>query len=260
MPGTLELLLRGGAKVDELNNRGHTTLSIAALVHDDPDFLAPLYVFGTDVHSSNNSGQTSLHRAALRDNVLTTRWLIDRGVDVNQPDNNGYTALHQCIRSGSHKTLAVLLSAGCHTDMQANDGRTILHDAAAHGDLKMLSTLYESSIDLVDKDVKDSKEMRAEEIFNTLRHQHLDENDDERVKSMRVFQALMQKVELDKKRPGTVAVDFPTTSTELALEIDQFFDSAERMESSQGTVSLEASVESLIFADDALAEDASTVF
>ncbi|KAA6409296.1 MAG: hypothetical protein FRX48_06849 [Lasallia pustulata] len=257
VPGTLEPLLRESAKVDELNNRGHTALSIAALVHDDPDFLNPLYRFGADVHSSNHSGQTSLHRTALRDNVSTARWLIDRGVDVNQPDKMGYTALHQCIRSGSHKTLALLLNAGCHTDMQASDARTILHDAAAHGDLKMLSILCEASLDSIDIEVKDSEGMRAEEIFEMLRHQHQEESDNERLESMRTFDSLLQKLKRYQQRPGNAAFDFATASPELALEVDEFLDAAERMESSQGTGSLETSIGSLILADNGLAEGAS---
>ena len=89
VPQGLESLLRGGAKADELNYRAHTTPSVAALVHDEPNFLDPLYSFGIDVHSLNHSGQTLLHCAALCDNYLTARWLIGRGVDVNQPDKDG---------------------------------------------------------------------------------------------------------------------------------------------------------------------------
>ncbi|KAK5017065.1 hypothetical protein LTR16_001705 [Cryomyces antarcticus] len=245
IPATFEPLLKGGAKVDEPNNRGDTTLSIVALVHDDPDFLDRLHKYGADMHCTNQRGETALHRAALRDNVRTARWLRDRGVHMNQSDNMGYTALHQCVRNGSHSTLAVLLDAECRTDLCSNDGRTILHDAAAHGDLETLQMLCNASLDSINIDTTNAKGMSAESVFNVIRHEHVAEDDSERLQSMRVFESLLNRLRHREKRSGIAECDFAADSPTLAYEVEKFFDTAEKIESSltSSLVSLSSSEE-----------------
>ncbi|KAH7319189.1 ankyrin repeat-containing domain protein [Rhexocercosporidium sp. MPI-PUGE-AT-0058] len=239
-PEVLERLVKAGADIEEPNNRGDTSLSIVCLVHDDENFLNTLYRLGANINTTNARGETCLHRAALRDNIRTARWLIDRGIGINLADKLGCTAFQQCIRNNCERTLSILLEAGCYTDTRANNGRTILHDAAAYSNIDILTTLCEASLDYVNPTLLDSQDMNAEDVFNHVRHQFLEEDAAQRLESMRMFQKLLKAVEGAEPR---LREPVSPIASEKGSDLDEFFDANELMESGQS--SLISSVASL---------------
>lgn len=54
-----------------------------------------------NINSLNEEGQTLLHEAAAKNNVVISKALLEAGIDSSIQDNDGQTALHYCALNRS---------------------------------------------------------------------------------------------------------------------------------------------------------------
>ena len=98
------------------------------------DVLDVLLKAGVDPNTSDVSGQSALHRAALKGGDAFVARLLQAGVDPNQPRSDGEAPLHVAASEGHYHSDVVeaLLAAGADPNKAAvKDGATPLHRAAA---------------------------------------------------------------------------------------------------------------------------------
>ncbi|PIK47733.1 putative ankyrin repeat domain-containing protein 12 [Apostichopus japonicus] len=85
------------------------------------------------VNNQNNRGETSLHLAAIKGDIQVAESLINQGADVNAQDYAGWTALHEACNHGHSELTDLLLTAGAFVNALGSDDYTPLHDAAVNG-------------------------------------------------------------------------------------------------------------------------------
>ena len=125
----LAMLLRRGADVHALDNRGYSALSLAA--EDSPSKRAAekLLAAGADVEQKTKDGCTPLILAAGKDYMPTVELLIEADEDVNATSDSGCTPLLCAARHCNAGVVGVLLElTGKSVDVNAADhkGRTAL--------------------------------------------------------------------------------------------------------------------------------------
>lgn len=81
----------------------------------------------------NIKGETPLHLAAIKGDVVTIRRLLHQGANPNEKDNAGWTPLHEACHHGHDAIVEILLNNGAFIDIPACDNETPLHDAVSMG-------------------------------------------------------------------------------------------------------------------------------
>ena len=98
---TLEYLLQQGARVHDVDDRGHSALYWACF-NNNPNCITTLLKHGADVNGSDNNGNTHLHHGAHYANLEVIKALVaSPQCDVNVKNNKGQTAL-DVARSKPH--------------------------------------------------------------------------------------------------------------------------------------------------------------
>lgn len=138
----VELLLDNRARVDVQDTEGNTPLcmaSVADIRHNSaeemthvmpvvcPETDAPLSMVaellldrGANIHASNVSGLTILHRAALHGAFNAVRELSYRGADVRAFTNAGHDPLYYALLANHVDTTLVLLELRASIETRAN--------------------------------------------------------------------------------------------------------------------------------------------
>ncbi|XP_071814449.1 uncharacterized protein [Apostichopus japonicus] len=93
------------------------------------------------VNNQNNRGETSLHLAAIKGDIQVAESLISQGADVNAQDYAGWTALHEACNHGHSELTDLLLTAGAFVNALGSDDYTPLHDAAVNGHREVVQIL-----------------------------------------------------------------------------------------------------------------------
>jgi ankyrin repeat protein len=234
---TFRPLLMAGADVDALNARGHTALSMAAHVRDDPRYFDDLLEYNTNIHIADANGLTLLHRTCVRNRVESARRFIALGVDVDALDNKQLSPVHTCVLNNSHDVLKLLLDSSVRVDRSAANGRTLLHDAAAVGNLRTIELLSDAylCLDELSPDAVDEEGRTAQEVFNCVRHTGVSESDEERTKAAFAFRVLLDRLRELRERER---IDQLSKALSEKLEVqsiisdEDFFEAMELMESS----------------------------
>ncbi len=78
------------------------------------------------VTSSNISGETPLHFAAMTGNALVADFLLANGADVNAKDNFGWTPLLEAANQGQKDMVLLLIARGADVNAADNNGETAL--------------------------------------------------------------------------------------------------------------------------------------
>ena len=121
--GRLEIvrtLLGLGADVRAVNTKGNSALHyLPCLKGDSLNIVADLIRGGADINQRDNKGYTPLMCAASRGHLETVRTLLELGADIHAVDIAGNSALQAACSQGDFpKVVAKLVSSGADIDQQ----------------------------------------------------------------------------------------------------------------------------------------------
>jgi ankyrin repeat protein len=142
----LKRLKDAGAKIDEpmtLIGTSRTTPLLGAYKFGDTEVARALFELGTPLEFADGNGITMLGRAALNNEVVMAKALIDRGANVNVVDKQGMTPLlwAASMDFGDPAMIELLLKSGAKADARNKDGLTALELARKYGHVEVIPAL-----------------------------------------------------------------------------------------------------------------------
>lgn len=181
-PHTLEILLKRGATVDAINEKGYTPLF--ALLSRSPDKIDSARVFlqhganpnhmhdnttllyylvmrqtklpifelflqyNADPNILNNNKQTPLHIAINRKSPLLIRFFIKNGADVNIPDSTKSYPIHHATDEEDFEFLKLLLERDVNINVPNITGHYPLHIAIQRKNINFVASLLANGADV----------------------------------------------------------------------------------------------------------------
>ena len=109
--------------------------------------------------------ERGLWSAAIENDTIKLKKLLNAKHDPNKKDNSGYTALHYAARAGHNDILKILLSHGANPNSLTTAGSTTpLHRAAYMGNLETIEILLKNqgNVHISDSDGKTALHKCAE--------------------------------------------------------------------------------------------------
>lgn len=91
--------------------------------------------------STDDSGLTPLHVAAMYGQPAITDYILSQNIDPNETDFRGYTALHHAALRGHQHVLLLLLQMGAEANTPDNSLNTPLHFASINGHVGCVKAL-----------------------------------------------------------------------------------------------------------------------
>jgi ankyrin repeat protein len=146
----VQLLLEGGAGVEDKGKYGETTLHGAAASGYEA-VVRLLLENGVSVGDKNEYGETALHGAAASGHEAVVRLLLKNGASVDDTSKYGDTALHGAAASGHEAVVRLLLENGAGIDGKNEYAETALHRAAANGHEAVVRLLLENGASVDDQ-------------------------------------------------------------------------------------------------------------
>ncbi|KAM6943920.1 uncharacterized protein PEZ65_001843 [Lycodopsis pacificus] len=95
------------------------------------------------LNKRNGKGETLLHNACKRGDLVQVQALIQAGISINAEDNAGWTALHESSAFGTEAVVEELLKAGANVHVRSFNGVTPLHDAVYAGYYQVVKLLLQ---------------------------------------------------------------------------------------------------------------------
>eukprot|EP00062_Callorhinchus_milii_P019531 gi/632974191/ref/XP_007903537.1/ PREDICTED: putative ankyrin repeat domain-containing protein 31 isoform X2 [Callorhinchus milii] len=95
------------------------------------------------INKKDGKGQSRLHLAVMKRDLLLVRSLIAAGIEVNMKDYAGWTALHEACDRGFIEGIQELLKAGADVNSIGMDGVSPLHDAVRSSHYEAVKLLLE---------------------------------------------------------------------------------------------------------------------
>ena len=89
----------------------------------------------TEAEQEAEEDGVALRTAAVRDDGVELKRLLDAGVPVDYEDTGGYTALLGAVQSGRLRSVHMLLEAGANQHHKAKDGLTPIEAAQREASL-----------------------------------------------------------------------------------------------------------------------------
>ena len=124
----IECLISSGASLNDQDQERFSALHIATITPDCADALQYLLrqpLLEKDVRLLN--GSLPLHSAGSRGTADTVRALLDAGYDIKSTNDSGRTALHWAAVARNWAAIEVVLDRGADVNIRANEGgRTLL--------------------------------------------------------------------------------------------------------------------------------------
>lgn len=131
IPEAIELLLNGGAPINQVDTSGKTVLM--HLVSNDHSIcelsksIELLINAGADINSTDKKGKTTLMIAA-RYNPQIIEQLVKRGAQIDAVDNKGWSALMYAAKCNP-ECVEVLVKLGANINLRNKKGKTALQIA-----------------------------------------------------------------------------------------------------------------------------------
>ena len=143
-------LLAKGAKVNDLNQFGHTALETAAGT-GSLEIVQLLMDSGADAKTKNRYGRTNLEgaytSALFSGHEKVAQYFLDMGVDVNAVGPAQRTALESAAFC-SPEFIKMMIDKGAKVNAKSNDGSTPLMAAARSGRLETVRLLLDKGADV----------------------------------------------------------------------------------------------------------------
>ncbi|PIK60991.1 putative BRCA1-associated RING domain protein 1-like [Apostichopus japonicus] len=120
----------------------------------------------------NIRGETPLHLACIKGDLVHVQELLQKGSDPNVKDHAGWTPLHEACNHGFVDIVAALLDNGALINMPGLDNDSPLHDAVASNRPNIVKLLIErgASLDVRNIHGNTPKDLpSSEEVMNALK-------------------------------------------------------------------------------------------
>jgi ankyrin repeat protein len=236
-PDCIPVLLQAGAAVDAKNNRGNTPLAVACSYRDSLAHILPLLEAGADPNATMASGLTPLAIAGQHNFIKCIEILVSHGARINYAGTAGLSLpLHASARYNSHAALRLILENGAATDLHDTNGWSLLHHVALSGDISTMEILCKSrNLFGLDPGQQENNGLTPSDVFFTLRKGRVNEDEKQNEKSREAFEKLLEMVGMYTWAKSPIS-DQSFAST--ASEVDQWFDSMEKMETSIAELSI----------------------
>jgi ankyrin repeat protein len=166
---TAKALIAAGVDVNTSDKSGDTPLHIAA-VRGYQELAALLIAEGANVNARNERELTPLHAAAWGDHIEIVELLVAKGSDINARGEHGTTPLHVSALSGSDQTMAFLINSGADINARNKDGATPLHAASLTGQKEAVKLLINKGADVK---AKNKEGMTALQMASQKGHQSI---------------------------------------------------------------------------------------
>uniref|UniRef100_A0A0B6Z561 SOCS box domain-containing protein n=1 Tax=Arion vulgaris TaxID=1028688 RepID=A0A0B6Z561_9EUPU len=125
----LRLLLKKGARVDEIDGYERTALHYAA--ERDETCVRILLQNGAHINQGDGNQDTPLHWASYKNNIECVKLLLQNGANVNAVDYNNDTPISWAARKGNLCVIIALLDYNADIDVRNSRGQTALQRSAA---------------------------------------------------------------------------------------------------------------------------------
>ncbi|KAF1994243.1 ankyrin, partial [Amniculicola lignicola CBS 123094] len=130
------------SRVDGNTSRFLVTALFIAVAFGHASIAEALVLGGVNINAKGLHGQTVLHVATRRNDVIMVKMLLDRGADVRAKDDNGYTPWMANVHTEKLETVSqLLLAAGTDVNDENNIGMSTLYTAAAGNHLSIVEFL-----------------------------------------------------------------------------------------------------------------------
>lgn len=137
----LRELVRTGVDINGVSGSGDSALSTAVLF-ERLDCVITLIMLGADVNLANNDGTRPLHYAiGCSESRAYVSVLLERRADVNAKDNKGWTAIHYAAVPDNYLVMKLLLDSGGDINALAEGKRPIGY-AAIYDSLGVFDILF----------------------------------------------------------------------------------------------------------------------
>ncbi len=137
----------GGPTIPFGGFQGYSASVAATAAQNKPSEVLGLLNSGSSPNERDSYGRTGLMYAAMFNNALMARILLQRDADLGLQDNLGNTALHWAAARGSTDVMTLLLEAHAPVDAVNNQGVTPLMLAVSNNRVNAVRMLLAAHAD-----------------------------------------------------------------------------------------------------------------
>ena len=140
-----DLLIRRGASLNMLNERGDSAISIAA--YHGHDNLVALLLKKKAKHldkQTKDTGYTALHFAAYKGHLLVVKMLVKAKCDIDMVDKDGRSPIMLAAMEGHKEVVKFLISKDADLDIQDQNGFNALMLAVSYNKKYVVPSILDS--------------------------------------------------------------------------------------------------------------------